>query len=83
MNVVGCWKLVGYYGLFDGLQSNQHQLTNHAMPIKIFAGVLSFQLFLFATTLKTSSSISVPDTVITEESDPTSSLDISGSSPST
>jgi hypothetical protein len=83
MNVVDCWKLAGYHGLFDGLPSNQHRLPDHTMPIKKFAGVLSFQLLLFANTLKTSSSISVPFTVITEESEPASSLDNFGSSPTT
>jgi hypothetical protein len=80
MNVVDCWKLAGYHGLFDGLPSNQHCLPDHVISIKKIAGVLLFQLLLFANILKTSSSISVPCTVITEESEPTSSLDNSGSS---
>ena len=47
MNVADCWKLVDYYGFFDGLPSYQYCAAQHSMLIKKFAGVLSFQLIEF------------------------------------
>jgi hypothetical protein len=64
MNVVDCWKLAAFHGLFDGLPSNQYRLKENAMPIKRFAGILSMQLILFSKTLGDSST-NIPCTIMT------------------
>lgn len=80
INVVDCWKLSSYHGLFQGYQSNQYTAGENAVPIKKFASILAKQLLTYAELLRTYPlpSSSVPCTVVTASSeDPTSSLETS------
>jgi hypothetical protein len=87
MNVVDCWKLAGFHGLFEGLPSNQYRREEHAMPIKKFAGILSYQLIVFSKSLTSSVAQHVPYdiTVINNNNDNNnrseSTLELSNGSP--
>jgi hypothetical protein len=69
MNVVDCWKLAAFHGLFDGLPSNQYRLKENAMPIKKFAGILAMQLILFSKSLSGSSTNNIPCTIMTYDNE--------------